>query len=51
MEAIAGMREQVIVFKKQGDQASPSYLQMMKALAGAQRALDDSRRILGASHD
>ncbi|WP_063533655.1 tyrosine-type recombinase/integrase [Burkholderia sp. MSMB1589WGS] len=50
MEAIAGMREQVIVFVKARDEASPSYLQMMKALAGAQRALDDSRRILGAAH-
>jgi integrase len=50
MEAIAGMRAQVIVFVKASDEASPSYLQMRKALAGAQRALDDSRRILGASN-
>lgn len=50
MEAIAGMREQVIVFVKAGDDTSSSYLQLRKALAGAQRALDDSRRILGASH-
>ncbi|MGQ7936304.1 tyrosine-type recombinase/integrase [Paraburkholderia sp. D1E] len=49
MEAIAGMREQVIVFVKAGDDTSSSYLQMRKALAGAQRALDDSRRILGGS--
>ncbi|AXF19415.1 hypothetical protein CUJ89_02070 [Burkholderia pyrrocinia] len=49
MEAIAGMREQVLVFVKAGDDTSSSYLQMRKALAGAQRALDDSRRILGAS--
>ncbi|MFV8530402.1 tyrosine-type recombinase/integrase [Ralstonia pseudosolanacearum] len=51
MEAIAGMREQVVVFHKRGDKTSPAYLQMMKAIAGAQQALDDSRRILGATHD
>ena len=49
MEAIAGMREQVIVFVKVGDNTSATYLQMRKALAGAQRALDDVRRILGGS--
>lgn len=50
LEAIAGMREQVIVFIKKGESASPAYLQMMGALAGAQRALADCRRILGAAH-
>ncbi|WP_316679457.1 tyrosine-type recombinase/integrase [Ralstonia chuxiongensis] len=51
LEAIAGMREQVIVFIKKGGSSSPAYLQMMQALAGAQRALADSRRILGVVHD
>ncbi|MGA4005820.1 tyrosine-type recombinase/integrase [Ralstonia nicotianae] len=50
LEAIAGMREQVIVFIKKGEAASPAYLQMMRALAGAQHALADCRRILGAAH-
>lgn len=49
MEAIAGMREQVIVFVKTGDVTSVTYLQLRIALAGAQRALDDSRQILGGS--
>ncbi|MCP3725438.1 tyrosine-type recombinase/integrase [Paraburkholderia sp. CNPSo 3272] len=49
MEAIAGMREQVLVFVKAGDETSATYLQMRKALAGAQRALEDSRRILGGA--
>lgn len=51
MEAIAGMREQVILFLKAGDDTGGTYLQMRKALAGAQRALDDTRRILGDSRE
>lgn len=48
MEAIAGMREQVLVFiERGGTETSPAYLQLMKALAGAQEALDESKRILG----
>lgn len=51
MEAIAGMREQVIVFiRRGGKESSPAYLQMMKSLAGAQHALDESTRILGEAH-
>lgn len=51
MEAIAGMREQVMVFMKRGGQeSSPAYLQMMKSLAGAQQALDESTRILREAH-
>lgn len=51
MEAIAGMREQVMVFMKRGGQeSSPAYLQMMKSLAGAQQALHESTRILREAH-
>ncbi|WP_345796557.1 site-specific integrase [Castellaniella sp. MT123] len=51
MEAIAGMREQILTFLGNGrSEQSPAYLQMTKALAGAQKALEESKRILG-SHD
>ncbi|WP_287144477.1 site-specific integrase [Achromobacter sp.] len=44
MEAIAGMREQVLEFlSADGQPSSPAYQQLMRALAGAQQALDAAR--------
>jgi site-specific recombinase XerD len=47
MEAIAGMRQQVIFFlKRGGKEESPAYLQLKNALSGAQKALDISRKAI-----
>lgn len=45
-EAVAGMREQVLVYMNQGAGIeSPAYLQLIRALAGAQQALQAVDRI------
>lgn len=46
LEAIAGMREQVLIFVKNNvDGKSPAFRQLTKALAGAQQALEAVDRI------
>jgi len=45
-EAVAGMREQVLLFANRGGRTeSPAYLQLMRALSGAQQALEAIGRL------
>jgi integrase len=47
-EAVSGMREQVLVYvNRPGGSESPAYLQLMRALSGAQQALEAVDRITG----
>ncbi len=49
-EAVAGMREQVLVYvNRKGSGESPAYLQLMRALSGAQQALEAVDRIAGGA--
>jgi integrase len=49
-EAIAGMREQILVYvNRAGGTESPAYLQLMRALAGAQQALKSVDTIAGVA--
>ena len=46
-DAVAGMRDQVRIYLALGDQVSPAYLQLTRALSGAQQALEVISRMKG----